>query len=110
MSDLFRDARHGYVRMAKAIAEPTAERGYPPSMKEIAARCGVSVDTVYKWIDRMERDGYLTRTRRRNRTIVLTPSGYTLAGVPPREPAPAGVVADRKTAGVRAAKERAPMT
>ena len=105
MSDLFRDARHGYERMAKAIAAIRRRS------KSLAARrsCVPTAPSMY-WLTLMQRDGYLTRARGIARSTVLTPSGYTLAGVPPREPAPAGVVADRKTAGVRAAKERAPMT
>ena len=52
-----------------------AEKGYAPSLKEIARRCGLSsVATVHKHLALMQERGLLRRQKSRRRGIELTPA------------------------------------
>lgn len=65
------------LRVLLVIQNLTAERGYPPSMREIAARAGLSsLGTVTYHLRQLEAKGYIRRDPRRPRTLtVLDPPG-----------------------------------
>jgi repressor LexA len=59
-----------------------AEKGYAPSLKEIARRCGLSsVATVHKHLTLMQERGLLRRQKSRRRGIELTPAPPTAQAV-----------------------------
>lgn len=58
--------------------------GYPPSIREIALEFGLSANsTVHAHLVHLERAGYLTRSRRRPRSMRLTSKGTALLNRPP---------------------------
>ncbi|MEF2965071.1 MarR family transcriptional regulator [Paenibacillus sp. M1] len=64
----------------KFIAKYKTEHGYPPSNREIQAAVGLaSVSTVNGHIDRLEKNGFITRKTDSPRTITLTDKGLTAA-------------------------------
>lgn len=63
-----------------AIAELAAERGYPPTMREIGAAVGLSSSsTVAVHISNLEQIGMLTRDRHTPRSLLLTDLGAAKA-------------------------------
>lgn len=59
-----------------------AEKGYAPSLKEIARRCGLSsVATVHKHLALMQERGLLRREKSRRRGIELTPAAPSAQAV-----------------------------
>ena len=78
--------------LVEAIASHQAVHGYPPSIRELVARTGVSSTSVVTyWLDACESDGLLVRVPGLSRAITLTAAGRALGGVPAeRESATAG--------------------
>jgi len=76
----------------EAIADAIELRGRPPSLREIAARRGVSnPSVVFYTLARLERDGLITRVHRDARSTQLTPAGYAaIERVPPTADAALG--------------------
>ena len=69
-------------RILAFIRRYTAANSHPPSLREIAEGCNVSSTSVINYnIRRLEESGYLTRTPRNCRTIVLTERGRSEAAV-----------------------------
>jgi repressor LexA len=59
-----------------------AEKGYSPSLQEIATRCGLSsVATVHKHLSLMQERGLIRRQKSRRRGIELTPAPPTTFAV-----------------------------
>ncbi|BBE22362.1 LexA repressor [Arthrobacter sp. MN05-02] len=84
------------LTILETIQRSIADKGYPPSMREIGDTVGLaSLSSVTHQLSRLERLGYLRRDPKRPRAMeVLLP--LTLAA----EPAPAGASpADRRPAG-----------
>lgn len=55
------------------IREFFADRGFPPTMREIAAACGASnVGRAHEIVDRLEQEGFITRVKGSPRTIRVT--------------------------------------
>lgn len=49
------------------------ENGYPPTIREIGKACGISSTSVVNYnLNKLERDGYLTRDRERSRGLRLS--------------------------------------
>jgi SOS-response transcriptional repressor LexA len=70
-----------YASVAAFIANTTAGRGYPPSVREVAAHIGVSSSsTAQKVLNSMHRLGYVTSSPGRVRSITVTTLGMELAG------------------------------
>lgn len=58
------------------IASYRAEHGYPPSMREIGDAVGLSSSSVvHGYIERLTKNGYLTKKSDSSRTITLTEKG-----------------------------------
>jgi repressor LexA len=63
-------ARH---RALNAIAELTIKAGYPPTLREIGARCGIkSTNAVASILRPLRRDGYLAGETGKSRALRLT--------------------------------------
>ncbi|MNB81414.1 LexA repressor [compost metagenome] len=57
------------------------ENGYPPTVREIGKQVGLtSSSTVQGHIDRLERDGFITKKGKSSRTITLTDKGLKSIG------------------------------
>ena len=72
-------------RIVRTIQEAIAERGYPPSMREIGDAAGLaSLSSVTHQLGQLERFGYLRRDPGRPRAleVLLDPDGRP-AGEPP---------------------------
>jgi repressor LexA len=55
------------------IAEFFNEQGYPPTIREIGTACNISSTSVVNYnLDKLEREGYLTRSREVSRGLRLT--------------------------------------
>src|SRR5262245_20735109 len=62
----------------EAIQEHLAEHGRPPTLQEIAERCGLSsVATVHRHLSLLQERGLLRRRRSRRRGIELRPAAQT---------------------------------
>ncbi|HYV85556.1 MAG TPA: helix-turn-helix domain-containing protein [Patescibacteria group bacterium] len=62
----------------EAIQEHIAEHGRPPTLQEIAVRCGLSsVATVHRHLSLLQERGLLRRRRSRRRGIELRPAAQT---------------------------------
>lgn len=59
-----------------AIVHAVRDRGYPPSLQELADQFGKAKSTIKQRIDRLARDGYVVvdPNRRRAITVVKVPS------------------------------------
>ncbi len=68
------------------IERTVNERGYPPSVREIADAVGLaSTSAVHHHLTALERDGYLERSERSSRALRLTEQGDAeIAGEPGR--------------------------
>lgn len=70
-------------RILAYIRETSAERGYPPSVREIAQAVGLaSTSAVHHHLTRLERDGRLQRTATRSRALTV-PGGTVRAVTAP---------------------------
>ncbi len=71
--------------LVEAIARYGAERGYPPSFRDLvkATGPGSSTSGVWYWLEVCEREGLLVRERGRARALALTAAGRVLAGLTP---------------------------
>ena len=47
------------------------EQGYAPSLREIAAACGIGMGTALRHLDRLEARGQITRVSHQPRSISL---------------------------------------
>jgi repressor LexA len=78
-------------RILECIARTVAERGYPPSVREIAEMVGLaSTSAVHHHLIALEREGLLERGQHSSRAVRLTARGEAELGspVPRRESAP----------------------
>lgn len=84
--------RHDAERRKKileCIARTVSERGYPPSVREIAEAVGLaSPSAVHHHLTAMERDGLLERGSHSSRAVRLTVRGEAELGLPARRPSP----------------------
>jgi repressor LexA len=87
--------RHDAERRRKIlefIAQTVDERGYPPSVREIADAVGLaSTSAVHHHLTALERDGYLERSERSSRALRLTEQGATEIAAEPRRTTPGRV-------------------
>ena len=67
-------------RVLDYISREVAERGYPPSVREICAALGFrSSSTAHRYLATLEEMGYLERGAARPRAIrILDPAGLSL--------------------------------
>ena len=81
----------GRSALVEAIARYRAERGYPPSIRDLVRAAGFSSTSVVAYrLRECERAGLIVREARLSRAVTLTAAGRALAGLPPeREPAAA---------------------
>lgn len=84
--------RHDAERRKKileSIARIVVERGYPPSVREIAEAVGLaSPSAVHHHLTALERDGLLERGSHSSRALRLTVRGEAALGLPARRPSP----------------------
>lgn len=84
--------RHDAERRKKileSIARIVAERGYPPSVREIAEAVGLaSPSAVHHHLTALERDGMLERGSHSSRALRLTVRAEAEMGLPARRPSP----------------------
>jgi len=59
----------------RMISELIAQQGFPPTMKELADRLGISGASVHDQINQLVRKGYLRREPRKARGIAITEKG-----------------------------------
>ena len=82
--------RHDAERRKKileAIAHTVAERGYPPSVREIAEAVGLaSPSAVHHHLTSLERDGLIERGSHSSRALRLTVRAEAELGLPARRP------------------------
>lgn len=72
-------------RILESIARTVAERGYPPSVREIGEAVGLaSPSAVHHHLTALERDGLLERGSHSSRALRLTPRGEAELGGRPR--------------------------
>ncbi|MCY4391878.1 MAG: helix-turn-helix domain-containing protein [Chloroflexi bacterium] len=70
--------------LVEAIAGFSAERGYPPTIRDLLKATGASsTSVVWHWLEVCEREGLLVREPGLSRAITLTAAGWALAGLPP---------------------------
>ena len=78
--------KHDAARKQKIIdfiAATLRERGYPPSVREIAAAVDLaSTSAVHHHLQALEREGYLERGASHSRALRLTPTAALRAGLP----------------------------
>ena len=76
-------------RIIEFIAATVRQRGYPPSVREIASAVSLaSTSAVHHHLQALEREGYLERGATRSRALRLTPTAALLAGSPTEALAP----------------------
>lgn len=84
--------RHDAERRKKIleyVAHTVEERGYPPSVREIADAVGLaSPSAVHHHLSALERDGLLERGAHSSRALRLTVRAEAELGLPGRRPAP----------------------
>ena len=84
--------RHDAERKQKilgCISQAVAERGYPPSVREIADQVGLaSTSAVHHHLLALERDGLLERGSHSSRALRLTARGAAELGQAARRPLP----------------------
>jgi len=77
--------KHDAARKQKIIdfiAATVRDRGYPPSVREIAAAVDLaSTSAVHHHLQALEREGFIERGASHSRAVRLTPSGMTRAGL-----------------------------
>ncbi len=71
------------LRILECIARTVADRGYPPSVREIAETVGLaSTSAVHHHLIALEREGLLERGQHSSRAVRLTPRGEAELGRP----------------------------
>lgn len=76
-------------RIIDFIAATVRQRGYPPSVREIASAVNLaSTSAVHHHLQALEREGYLERGATRSRALRLTPAATLVAGSPSNGLAP----------------------
>jgi len=77
-------------RMCSFIQDYTARRGFSPSLREIAAGCGLSLNAVSRYLGQLEAQGRVTRIPGQARSVrVVGAAADTLPsqpGGPPGQP------------------------
>ena len=69
-------------RIIQFIADTLRERGYPPSVREIAVAVELaSTSAVHHHLQALEREGYLERGATRSRALRLTPAAAISVGL-----------------------------
>ncbi|MEV6526866.1 winged helix-turn-helix transcriptional regulator [Longispora sp. NPDC051575] len=63
------------VAVLHAVAQHTARRGYPPSLRDLAEAVGLGVTTTSYHVGRLAAGGYVEHTPRLPRTLRLTQAG-----------------------------------
>src|SRR5437667_12830765 len=77
-------------RILAYIRETIDERGYPPSVREIAEAVGLaSPSAVHHHLTALERDGMLERGQHSSRALRLTARAEAELGLPARRQGPA---------------------
>ncbi|MEO8251223.1 MAG: transcriptional repressor LexA [Chloroflexota bacterium] len=77
-------------KILECVARIVSERGYPPSVREIAEAVGLaSPSAVHHHLTGLERDGMLERASHSSRALRLTPRAEAELGLPARRPMPA---------------------
>lgn len=70
------------MKVLQSIHELINENAYPPTVREIGAKVGLSSpSTVHGHLDRLEEAGLVERSASKTRTIEITPNGYQKLGV-----------------------------
>lgn len=70
------------LMILKSIHEAIENKGYPPTVREIAADVGLaSTSTVHGHLSRLENNGFISRDPALTRAIELTPTGLEVLGV-----------------------------
>lgn len=70
------------LMILKSIHEAIENKGYPPTVREIAADVGLaSTSTVHGHLSRLENNGFISRDPALTRAIELTPTGLEALGV-----------------------------
>lgn len=104
--EILQDLDERAVAVYEAVREAVSVRGYPPSLREIGARVGLtSPSSVKHQLDKLERLGLVRRDPKRPRAMeVLSPrdEGPPGAGGPSQDPGSAAGGAEQR-AGVLAA-------
>jgi repressor LexA len=68
-------------RILEFVASTLRERGYPPSVREIAEAVGLaSTSAVHHHLQALEREGYLERGASQSRALRLTPTAAIMLG------------------------------
>ncbi|HWH36933.1 MAG TPA: transcriptional repressor LexA [Candidatus Limnocylindrales bacterium] len=76
-------------RIIEYIADTIRQRGYPPSVREIAGAVNLaSTSAVHHHLQALEKEGYLERGATQSRALRLTPTAALLAGSPAEALAP----------------------
>jgi SOS-response transcriptional repressor LexA len=74
-------SRSLHKEMIRFIVKFSAEKRYPPNVKELADAFDLgSTSTVAYHLNLMEEQGLITRKPRSPRTVVVTPEGEEMAG------------------------------
>lgn len=60
-------------KIVAAIAQLTEEKGYPPTVRELAVATHMSTSTAQYHLTQLELQGKITRDRLTPRTILLVP-------------------------------------
>ncbi len=69
-------------RILEFVAATLRERGYPPSVREIAEAVGLaSTSAVHHHLRALEREGYLERGASQSRALRLTPTAAIMLGL-----------------------------
>ena len=69
-------------RILEFVASTLRERGYPPSVREIAQAVDLaSTSAVHHHLQALERDGYLERGASQSRALRLTPTAAIMLGL-----------------------------
>ncbi|MCR8968716.1 transcriptional repressor LexA [Facklamia sp. 7083-14-GEN3] len=70
------------LNVLQSIYELLSENGYPPTVREIGARVGLSSpSTVHGHLDRLEESGLIERSASKTRTIEITALGIKKLGI-----------------------------
>ena len=100
--------KHDAARKQKIIdyiAATVRERGYPPSVREIAAAVDLaSTSAVHHHLQALEREGYLERGASHSRALRLTPTAALRAGLGRRARAANVMPFEGRTAAGRSAR------
>ncbi|WP_461004400.1 transcriptional repressor LexA [Trueperella pyogenes] len=71
------------LAILRAICSAIAERGFPPTVREIGEHVGLKSSSSVKYqLDLLEQENLIVRDPRRPRTIEVTNEGLELAGCP----------------------------